>query len=70
MEIVRAVDNGDADETLNTLMMFGGLALVTLGAGLILTSPIVRKYLGGFDVGKLLQAAGPDFERYLKLKSM
>jgi len=70
MEIVRAVDNSDSAESLDTLMMFGGLALVTLGAGLILTSPIVRKYLGGFDVGKLLQAAGPDFERYMKLKSM
>ncbi len=51
-------------------MMFGGLALVTLGAGMILTSPIVRRYLGGFNVGKLLEAAGPDFERYMKLKSM
>ena len=33
-------------------MMFGGLALVMLGAGMILTSPIVRKYLGGLNVGK------------------
>jgi hypothetical protein len=70
MEIVRAANNGDSDGSQTTLMMFGGLALMTLGAGLILTSPIVRKYLGGFDVGKLLQAAGPDFERYMKLKSM
>ena len=70
MEILRAANNSDSDESQTTLMMFGGLALMTLGAGLILTSPIVRKYLGGFDVGKLLQAAGPDFERYMKLKSM
>jgi hypothetical protein len=70
MEILRAADNGDSEESRNTLMMFGGLALMTLGAGLILTSPIVRKYLGGFDVGKLLQAAGPDFDRYMQLKSM
>ncbi len=65
-----ALHNGDSDESLNTLMMFGGLALVTLGAGMILSSPTVRKYLGGFNVGKLLQAAGPDFERYMKLKAM
>ena len=70
MEIHRAANNGDSDESLSTLMMFGGLALVTLGAGMILTSPTVRKYLGEFNVGKLLQAAGPDFERYMKLKSM
>jgi hypothetical protein len=70
MEILRTANNGDSDESQTTLMMFGGLALMTLGAGLILTSPIVRKYLGGLDVGKLLQAAGPDFERYMKLKSM
>jgi hypothetical protein len=70
MEILRAADNGDSQESQTTLMMFGGLALMTLGAGLILTTPIVRKYLGGLDVGKLLQAAGPDFERYMKLKSM
>jgi hypothetical protein len=70
MEMYDAANNGDSHESRDTLMMFGGLALVTLGAGLILTSPIVRKYLGGFDVGKLLQAAGPDFDRYMKLKSM
>ena len=70
MDMVHAANNGDSNESRDTLMMFGGLALVTLGAGLILTSPIVRKYLGGFDVGKLLQAAGPDFDRHMKLKSM
>ena len=70
MEILRAAENGDSQESQATLMMFGGLALVTLGAGMILTSPIVRRYLGGFNVGKLLEAAGPDFERYMKLKSM
>ncbi len=70
MEMLRAANNGDSEDSQTTLMLFGGLALMTLGAGLILTSPIVRKYLGGLDVGNLLQAAGPDFERYMKLKSM
>jgi hypothetical protein len=26
--------------------------------------------LGGVGIGSLLQAAGPDFQRYLKLKAM
>ena len=70
MEPSQVIDNGDSTESQNTLLLFGGLALVTLGAGMILTSPTVRKYLGGFNVGKLLLSAAPDFERYLKLKSM
>jgi len=47
MDMVHAANNGDSNESRDTLMMFGGLALV-----------------------KLLQAAGPDFDRYMKLKSM
>jgi len=43
---------------------------VIFGAGLILTTPPVRKLLGGVGIGTLLQAAGPDFQRYLKLKAM
>jgi hypothetical protein len=70
MELLPDVQNGDSEDSRNTLLMFGGLALVTLGAGMILTSPTVRKYLGGFSVAKLLQAAGPDVQRYLKLRSM
>jgi hypothetical protein len=69
MEIVRSIEYHDA-ETRDTLLMFGGIALMMLGAGLILTTPAVRKYLGGLSVGSLLQTAAPDFERYLKLKAM
>ena len=36
------------------MVMFGGLALVLLGTGMILTSPAIRKYLGGLNVGNLL----------------
>jgi len=70
MEIVRASDNHDSTEARDTMMMFGGMALMMLGAGLILTTPVVRRYLGGLNVGSLIQNAGPDFERYLKLKAM
>jgi len=70
MDVLNSTDKMDADETRDTLLMFGGVALMMMGAGLVLTSPIVRRYLGGLNLPNLLQAAGPDFERYLKLKSM
>jgi hypothetical protein len=56
--------------TRDTLLMFGGAALVLLGTGLILSNKVVRKYLGGLNVSSLLQAAAPDLQRYLKLKAM
>ena len=70
MELLRPEQNGNSDEARDTMLMFGGLALVLLGTGMILTSPAIRKYLGGLNVGNLLQNAAPDFERYLKLKAM
>jgi len=51
-------------------MLLSGAALVIFGAGLMLTTPMVRRLLGGFGIGNILQAAAPDFERYLKLKAM
>ncbi len=57
-------------ESRDTLFLMGGAALIVLGAGLILSTPMVRKMLGGVGVGNLLSAAAPDFERYLKLRSM
>jgi hypothetical protein len=60
-------------ESLNgksALYLFGGVALVILGAGLIVSHPSIRKYLGEMGVGDLVQAAVPDVERYLKLRSM
>jgi hypothetical protein len=69
MEHTHSNNHHDA-EARDTLLMFGGLALVMFGAGMILTNPLVRKYLGGINIGNLMQTAAPDFERYLKLKSM
>jgi hypothetical protein len=57
---------GDKD----TLFMLSGVALVVFGAGLILSNPIARRYLGKFGVGNLAQAALPDLDRYLKLRAM
>ena len=57
---------GDKD----TLLMLSGVALVVFGAGLILSNPIARRYLGQFGLGNLAQNALPDLDRYLKLRSM
>lgn len=54
----------------DTLFMLSGLALVVFGAGLILSNPIARRYLGQFGVGDLANAALPDLDRYLKLRAM
>lgn len=54
----------------DTLYMLGGAAMILFGTGLILSNPIVRRYLGQLGVGNLLQAALPDVDRYLKLRSM
>jgi hypothetical protein len=70
MELMRAGENDNSADSRDTMLMFGGLALVLLGTGMILTSPVIKKYLGGLNVGNLLQTAAPDFERYLKLKAM
>ena len=65
--------NGVETEGRDTLYLLGGAAMMVFGAGLILSTPMVRKYLSGMgvgNVGNLVQAAIPDFERYLKLRSM
>jgi hypothetical protein len=75
MEVSTYSSNGnsmtaDAAESRDTLYLLGGAALIVFGAGLILSTPVVRKMLGGVGIGNLISAAGPDFERYLKLRSM
>jgi hypothetical protein len=54
----------------DTLFMLSGVAFMVFGAGLILSNPLVRKYLGQVGVGNLVQDALPDLDRYLKLRSM
>jgi hypothetical protein len=53
-----------------TLYMLGGVALVVFGAGLILSNPNIRKYLGQLGIGNVASAALPDIERYFRLRSM
>jgi hypothetical protein len=60
--------NSFADK--DTLFMLSGVAFMVFGAGLILSNPMVRRYLGQVGVGNLVQDALPDLDRYLKLRSM
>ncbi len=70
MNGMHSSQNGNGNDTRDTLFLLGGVSLVVFGAGLIMTSPLVRQMLGGANVGNLLQAAVPDVERYLRLKAM
>ena len=54
----------------DTLFMLGGVALIVFGAGLILTNPIARRYMGQLGMGDLASLALPDLDRYLKLRAM
>ncbi len=49
------------------LYMVGGAVLMVLGAGLLLSTPVVRRMLGNLRVGDLIRAAVPNLERYVKL---
>lgn len=63
------VDDYSADSR-NTMYMFGGLALMLFGAGIILSNPVARRYLGNINVMGMLQGVIPDLDRYMKLRSM
>ena len=72
--------NNDVSESRDALYLVGGVSLIVLGVGLVMTHPTIRKTLltglsailpemkGKFGLD--LSAIGPDVERYLKLKSM
>jgi hypothetical protein len=68
MELSESANNSGTDK--DTLYMLGGAALIMFGTGLILSNPMVRRYLGQLGVGNLMQAALPDVDRYLKLRNM
>jgi hypothetical protein len=69
MASIERVSNGDALNK-DTLYMLGGVALVVFGAGLILSNPIVRRYMGQLGIADLAGNVMPDIERYMKIRSM
>ena len=66
MDRAEGTNGSDKD----TLYMLGGVALVIVGAGLVLTNPTVRRYLGQVGLGNFASAALPDIERYFRLRTM
>ena len=66
MDRAEGTNGSDKD----TLYMLGGVALVIVGAGLVLTNPMVRRYLGQVGLGNFASAALPDIERYFRLRAM
>jgi hypothetical protein len=71
MELTELTNGHHSDEGKDTLFLLGGVAMVVFGAGLILSTPIARQFLGGLGIGNLLGGGIPkDIERYMKLRSM
>jgi hypothetical protein len=54
----------------DTLMMLGGVALVVIGAGMVLSNPAVRRYVEQSPFKNVLGNLIPDVERYFKLRAM
>jgi hypothetical protein len=69
MEIVKHTDGGPSTER-DTLFMLGGVALVVVGAGMILSNPAVRRYVESSPIGNVLGNIIPDVEKYFRLRSM
>ncbi|MGC2477663.1 MAG: hypothetical protein WA485_25215 [Candidatus Sulfotelmatobacter sp.] len=63
-------NHSDSSTDKDTLFLLGGVAFMVFGAGLILSNPLVRRYMGQIGIGNLAQNALPDLERYLKLRAM
>jgi hypothetical protein len=69
-----------SDESKDMLYLVGGLALLVAGAGLIMAHPEIRKQVragldrvlpgvqDNFNLG--LTTVVPDFQRYMKIRSM
>ena len=69
IEVMNRTDDANGHDK-ETLYMFGGVALVILGTGLVLSNPTVRRYLGQVGLGNIASAALPDLERYFRLRAM
>ena len=61
----------NSNDARDLLFMFGGAALVLLGAGLIISNPQVQALSGRRRHQRRSHRERlPDFERYMKLRSM
>ena len=74
------MENNDAGDSRDMLYLVGGVALLIAGAGLIMAHPAVRRQVqeglsrivpGISDgLGSSLATVVPDFQRYMKIRSM
>jgi hypothetical protein len=74
------MENNDARDSKDMLYLVGGVALLIAGAGLIMAHPVVRRQvqetLGRVVPGVPESLSGslatvvPDFQRYMKIRSM
>lgn len=55
---------GAIDEDKEMLYLLGGLALMTFGAGLILSNSAVRRYLSQGGARDMVRALLPNLEKY------
>ncbi|MDQ1410315.1 MAG: hypothetical protein QOJ41_2050 [Acidobacteriaceae bacterium] len=54
----------------DTLIMLGGVALVVIGAGIVLSNPAVWRYVERSPLKNVISNLIPDVERYFKLRAM
>jgi hypothetical protein len=54
----------------DTMYLMGGVALMLVGASMVLSNPSVRRYLSQIKLGDFAAASLPDVERYFRLRSM
>ena len=66
----RHEQQNESVELRDLLLALGGAAMVLVGAGLMLSHPLVRRYVGQLKLNDLATGALPDIERYLKLRAM
>jgi hypothetical protein len=74
------MENNGAGESKDMLYLVGGLALLIAGAGLIMAHPAVRRQVRDSldrivpnlpgNLGGSLATVVPDFQRYMKIRSM
>jgi hypothetical protein len=71
MELTKVTNDDASDNSRDILLLVGGAALVFFGAGLILSTPVMRRLLGEVNFGNLIGAALPkDLQRYMKMRAM
>jgi hypothetical protein len=68
--VAESNNHSDSATDRDTLFLLSGVAFIVFGAGLILSNPLVRKYMGQVGIGNLAMNALPDLDRYMKLRSM